>query len=232
MSENKVKYANFPERELKVVIGANLNANTIKALSRLSIGTYEMSFMQQERGANTSAAAKSAMNQLAGAMALTVSAQKHRDYCCWLTADNAEHRFQLWVTTPFELTQSGHIVWCKYQELGGEGKVGVSFRLSTGFVSDDILHLLKHAQSTAVKLAADEPFLLKGNPPPRFAKKKAAATTPATAPAPASTDTPAPADAPVSTDTPVSADAPLAIDPVAAEPAAPAEAAPPPAPGT
>jgi hypothetical protein len=230
MSENKVKYANFPERELKVVIGGNINANTTKALSRLSIGTYEMSFMQKERGDNTSAAARAAMNILASSMSLTVSPQKHRDYCCWFIADNAEHRFQVWVTTPFELTQSAHIVWCKYQELGGEGKVGVSFKLSTGFVSDDILHLLKHAQNTAVKLATDEPFLLKGNPPPRFAKKNAAAKTAAPAPA----TTPVNADAPVSTDTPVSADAPLAIDTVAAEPAAPApaEATPPPAPST
>ena len=41
-----VTYANFPERELKVVIGANINAVSTKTLRRMSIGTYEMSFVQ------------------------------------------------------------------------------------------------------------------------------------------------------------------------------------------
>ena len=58
MLETKVKYANFPERELKVVIGPNINAASTKTLSRLSIGTYEMSFIQQERGKNTAKATR------------------------------------------------------------------------------------------------------------------------------------------------------------------------------
>jgi hypothetical protein len=185
MSDQKVKYANFPERDLKVVIGANINAATTKALGRLSIGTYEMSFVQQERGKVTADAARTAMNHLARALGLTVTSQASRDYVCFYTAANAEHRFQVWVTTPFELTQSAHIVWARYNELGGEGKVGVAFKFSTGFVCDDIEPILKNAQKNAVKLAEGEPFTLKGNPPPRFIKKAAA---PAADAAPAEAD--------------------------------------------
>ena len=42
MPEKPVTYANFPERELKVVIGPNINATITKTLRRMSIGTYEM----------------------------------------------------------------------------------------------------------------------------------------------------------------------------------------------
>jgi len=170
-----VTYANFPERELKVVIGANINAASTKTLRRMSIGTYEMSFVQQERGKNTADAARTAMNHLAKAMGLTVTPETHRDFVYTVSAANAEHKFQLWVTTPFELTQSAHIIWTKYVEIGGETKVGVAFKLSTGFVCEDVEAVLKAAQKNAVVLAEGEPFTLKGNPPPRFAKKTAAA---------------------------------------------------------
>ena len=191
MPETKVKYANFPERELKVVIGPNINAAATKTLSRLSIGTYEMSFTQQERGKNTADAARTALNHIAKALGLTVTQESHRDFVCTASAANADLKFQVWVTTPFELTQSGHIVWTKYQELTGEGKVGVAFKLSTGFTFEEIETVIKAAQKNAVVLPAGEPFTLKGNPPPRFAKKAVpAADAAAAADAPASEEKP------------------------------------------
>jgi hypothetical protein len=105
MPEPKIKYANFPEHGFKVVIGPNINAVTTKALGRLSIGTYEMSFVQQERGATTGEAARIALTHIARPLLMTVTSESHRDYVCCLSAANAEHRFQVWVTTPFELTQ-------------------------------------------------------------------------------------------------------------------------------
>jgi hypothetical protein len=182
MPENKVTYANFPERELKVVIGPNINAATTKTLRRISIGTYEMSTIQAERGKVTGDAARVALNHLAKALGLTVTPESHRDYVATASAANAEHKFTVWVTTPFELTQSAHIVWAKYQEIGGENKVGVAFKLSTGFTCDEIETVLKAAQKNAVVLPAGEPFVLKGNPPPRFVKKTAAAPAEAATP--------------------------------------------------
>jgi hypothetical protein len=179
MPDQKVKYANFPERELKVVIGPNINAASTKTLSRLSIGTYEMSFIQQERGKITADAARTALNHVARPLGLTVSSEQSRDFVATLVAANAEHKFQVWVTTPFELTQSGHIIWVKYTELGGEQKLGVTFKLATGFTVDDIEPLIRNAQKNAAKLPAGEPFILKGNPPPRFAKKAVPAAAPA-----------------------------------------------------
>ena len=190
----KVKYANFPERELKVVIGPNINAVSTKTLSRLSIGTYEMSFIQQERGKNTADAARTAMNHIAKAMGLTPTHETHRDFVCASSAANAEHKFNVWVTTPFELTQSGHIVWTKYQELTGEGKIGVAFKLSTSFTLEEIEVVIKAAQKNAVVLPAGEPFTLKGNPPPRFAKKAVAAPAADAEPAAAATGEEKPAE--------------------------------------
>ncbi len=183
MPEIKPKYANFPETSFKVVIGPNINAATTKALGRLSIGTYEMSFVQQERGTATGDAAKSALNALSRATGMTMSVESHRDYVCTLSAANAEHKFQIWVTTPFELTQSGHIIWVKFTELGGEAKVGIAFKLSTSFTADDVANLLKAAQKAAIKLPDGEPYTIKGNPPPRFAKKAAAPVEGAAQPA-------------------------------------------------
>ncbi|MBA3700083.1 MAG: hypothetical protein H0W78_14635 [Planctomycetes bacterium] len=183
MPETKVTYANFPERELKVVIGPNINAASTKTLRRISIGTYEMTFTQQERGKNTADAARTALNHIAKAMGLTATHDTHRDFVCASSAANAEHKFNVWVTTPFELTQSGHIVWTKYQELTGEGKIGVAFKLSTGFNFEEIEVVIKAAQKNAVVLPEGEPFTLKGNPPPRFAKKAVAVPTTDAAPA-------------------------------------------------
>lgn len=196
MPEPKIKYANFPEHGFKVVIGPNINAVTTKALGRLSIGTYEMSFVQQERGATTSEAARIALTHIARPLAMAVTSESHRDYVCCLSAANAEHRFQVWVTTPFELTQSAHIVWCKYSDLSPEGKIAVAFKLSTSFTSDEIETLIRNTQKNAIKLPAGEPFTLKGNPPPRFTKKAApAAEAGAPAPAPAVAAVPPAGDA-------------------------------------
>ena len=170
MSDDRPKYANFPERELKVVIGPNINAGTTKTLTRMSIGTYEMSFTQQEKGTATAEAARLAMGTLARAMGLTAASTPVKDYVSCHTAQSAEHKFMVWVTTPFEPTQANHIVWTKYVEVGGEGKVGVAFKLANAFSVDDIIAVLKKAQDNAIKLDG-EPFTLKGNPPPRFQKK-------------------------------------------------------------
>ncbi len=171
MTEAKQKFANFPEREFKVVIGPNINAGTTKTLTRMSIGTYEMTFTQQEKGTATAECARLALNHLGRALGLAVTSEPNRDYICSYVAQSPEHKFNIWVTTPFEPTQAGHIVWAKYTEIAGEGKVGVAFKLSTGYTVDDIAAVLKAAQKAAVKLEAGEPFMLKGNPPPRFAKK-------------------------------------------------------------
>lgn len=165
------KYANFPERDLKVVIGPHLNAATVKALSKLSIGTYEMTVQQLERAQLSAEAGRIAMNALARELSLNVTAQETREYICSLTGTNDQHRFQMWITTPFESSQSAHLVWCRYTELGGENKINVTFKLSTSFTHDDILGLLKAAQKTAIVLPTGTPFELKGNPPPRFTKK-------------------------------------------------------------
>ena len=174
MPETKVKYANFPERELKVVIGPNINATTAKAISRLSIGAYEMSFIQQERSVVSTEAARMAMNHLAKELGLTVKAGEHRDYVGMFTAENADHRYTVWITTPFELTQSAHVVWVKYVALSGEPKTGVAYKLATSFACEDVEAVLKTVLKNAEVLEPGAPFTLKGNPPPRFAKKQAA----------------------------------------------------------
>jgi hypothetical protein len=192
MPEIKTKYANFPEYTTKVVIGPNINAVTTKALGRLSIGTYEMSFVQQERGAATSEAARIALTHIARPLAMAVTSESHRDYVCCLSASGPEHRFQVWVTTPFELTQSAHIVWCKYTDLGPDAKVSIAFKLSTSFTSDEIETLIRNTQKSAIQLPAGEPFVLKGNPPPRFTKKAAPAADAAVTAAPPASDSEAP----------------------------------------
>lgn len=197
MTQTKPKYANFPERDFKVVIGPNINATTTKTLSRLSIGTYEMSFMQQERAKLTNDAVKSALSPMIRQQGYTATREESREFVCQVTVANAEHSYTLWVTTPFELTQSGHLIWCKYCELAGDKKVGISFKLATGFNVDDITNIIKAAQKNAVVIPEGESYTLKGNPPPRFQKKEKAAETPAAdapaaeAPAPAAGEQPA-----------------------------------------
>lgn len=192
MTTHKIKYANFPERELKVVVGPNINAALTKTLCRMSIGSYEMSFMQQERAKASADAVRIAANAL-GRQGYTVSFEQHRDFVSVVTITNSEHTFKVWVTTPFELTQSGHVVWCKYTETAGEPdqhKVGIGFKLSTSFTSDDIASILNSARKNAQVLPAGEPYVLKGNPPPRFQKKTPAAPA-AHAPSPETNELPA-----------------------------------------
>ncbi len=184
MTDAKPKYANFPERDLKVLIGANISATTTKTLTRLSIGTYEMSFTQQEKGTATAEAVRYAMNALGRALVMAVTGESSRDFVATYIAQNSELRYQVWVTTPFELTQAGHILWAKFNEVGGEQKVGVAFKLATSFTTDDVSNLIKTAQKNAVKLDAGEAYTLKGNPPPRFTKKVVAAPAEAAAAAP------------------------------------------------
>jgi hypothetical protein len=174
MSESKPKYANFPERELQVAIGPNINATTLKTLTRLSIGTYEMSFLQQEKGKATNDAARTALNALSKQAKLVPTSEKTRDFVGHFIAQNEDVIYKLWITTPFELTQSGHIIWVRYSELTGDMKTGVAFKLATAFTIDDISNLIKKAHDNAVVLAPGEAFTLKGNPPPRFQKKAAA----------------------------------------------------------
>ena len=174
MTEVKQKFANFPDAALKVAIGANINAGTSKTLTRMSIGTYEMSFTQQEKGTATCEAVRVALNTLARSKSMQASAEASRDFLAAITAQNAEQRYQAWVTTPFEPTQANHIVWAKYTELSGEQKVGVAFKLANSFSVDDVLGILKTAEKNAVKLEPGDAFTLKGNPPPRFQKKKPA----------------------------------------------------------
>lgn len=194
--EKKPTYANFPERDLKVVIGGHINASTRKTLTRLSIGAYEMSFIQQERGKLSGDAVKTALHTLFRGLGMAIASEESREFSAVWTAQNAEHRYQIWVTTPFELTQAAHLLWVKYQELGGQGKVGVSFRLATAFSADDVVGTIKAAQTRAVVLEAGAPFVLTGNPPPRFQKKKttsAPESVPAaTAPAASGSETGAP----------------------------------------
>jgi hypothetical protein len=174
-AESRPRYANFPERDPKVVIGPNINATSAKQLSRLSIGTYEMSVAQQERGQITSDLARSALHAIAKAGGLTLEAGKSREFVGCYSAKNAEVCWAVWVTTPFEPGQSAHIVWAKYSELAGEKKVGIAFRLNTAFTVDDIGNVLRAAQKNAIVVPEGEAYVLKGNPPPRFQKKTTAA---------------------------------------------------------
>ncbi|HAT12158.1 MAG TPA: hypothetical protein DCS97_16605 [Planctomycetes bacterium] len=174
-AESRPRYANFPEREPKVVIGPNINATTAKQLSRLSIGTYEMSVSQQERGQITAEAARSAVNAVAKAGAMQFEIEKSREFVGVFSAKNADLHWKVWITTPFEPGQSAHIVWARYSELSGEKKVGVAYRLNTAHTVDDVGNVMRAAQRNAVVVPEGEAFQLKGNPPPRFQKKTAAA---------------------------------------------------------
>lgn len=186
-ADSRPRYANFPEREPKVVIGPNISASATKQLTRLSIGTYEMSVAQQEKGFNTFDAAKSAISALAKAGGMQVTVEKSREFVGVIAAANADLRYQVWITTPFEPGQAAHIVWAKYTELTGEKKIGIAFKLTTAFTADDIGNILRGAQKNAVVVPEGEAYVLKGNPPPRFQKKKAAEAeaAPAEAAAPA-----------------------------------------------
>jgi hypothetical protein len=165
------KYANFPERELKVVLGPNINAQTSRLIGKLSIGSYEMTVGQQEKIQGTVTNARLALNIIARELQLAASASENRDYAAAFTAENGAHRFQIWVTTPYESGQTSHMVWTKYTDLTAPRTIGVACKVSTAFSMDELLAQLRLAQKNAVELKEGEPYTLKGNPPPRFVKK-------------------------------------------------------------
>jgi hypothetical protein len=188
MPDVKPRFANFPERELKVVIGDHINPTNTKLLTKLTIGKYEMSFIQQENANVTLSAVKECLGALAKAEKLTLTIEdKNREFLSIVTAKNDDKSYQIWISTPFELTQSAHLLWCKVSE---GGKVAVSFKILTKYTADDIANLVKAAQRNLVEVPAGEPYVLKGNPAPRFQKKVKAAEA-----APAETAEAAPAEA-------------------------------------
>jgi hypothetical protein len=169
MPEAKLRYAGFPEREFKVVIGDHINPTNTKLLTKLTIGKYEMSFIQQENANITLAAVRETLNALAKAEGLVLSIEdKNREYLGIVSAKGAEKSYQVWISTPFELTQSAHLLWCKVTE---GAKSGVSFKILTKYTADDIANLVKAAQRSLIEVPAGEPYVLKGNPAPRFQKK-------------------------------------------------------------
>ena len=186
MTDAKPKYANFPTNDPKVIIGANINAATTKTLTRMSIGTYEMSFTQIEKGKLTSSAVKSALNIMSKGLGLTLTSEASKDFVGVYTAASADVHYQAWITTPFELTQAGHVIWVLYKELSGDApKIGVAFKLATAFSIDEVTALVKTAQKNAVILGEGDAYTLKGNPAPRFQKKEVNAVVPAAADTPA-----------------------------------------------
>src|SRR4051812_18179985 len=96
------KYANFPERELKVVVGPNINAQLTKLIGKMSIGSYEMTVGQQEKIQASVPTPRLPLNIVARKLQLAATASDNRDFACAFKAENAAHCFQIWVTTPYE----------------------------------------------------------------------------------------------------------------------------------
>ncbi len=164
-------YANFPERDLKVVLGPNINATATKLLRKMSLGMHEMTVAQQEKLSNSRNNGRHGMNALARELQLTVTGEDDRDYLAVYKAESSAHRLQIWITAPFEGSQTTHLVWAKYTDLTQPRRIGVTFKLATSYNSTDIQNILRAAMKSAVDLEPDQPFTLKGNPPPRFTKK-------------------------------------------------------------
>ena len=171
MPDVKTRYANYPERELKVVIGDHINPTIAKSITRLSIGLYEMSFAQQEKGKQTCDVVKSVLHVMGKTGGYQIEIGSHKDFVGVFTARHADHTIQLWVTSPMELTQSGHIIWVRVTDTAGENKIGVAYKLATGFAAKDVESVMASAFKAQVVLEEGAPFILKGNPPPRFQKK-------------------------------------------------------------
>jgi len=176
----KIVFANFPERTFKVMVGANISATVTKTIRRMTIGTYEMSTGQQENSTKSREAARQGLITLAKANGLSVARVESKEFIGVFAATGGEADYTVWVTTPIEPTQAAHIIWAKYVEIAGEGKVGIAYKVANAFTSDDVLAVLRTALKNAVVLGAGEPFTLKGNPPPRFQKKVAPAPAEAT----------------------------------------------------
>jgi hypothetical protein len=180
MPDAKPRYANFPDRSLKVLIGEHINPTNTKLLTKLTIGRYEMSFVQQENATATAKAIREIVSVMAKAEGMTVAYDdKHREYTFIAQATGSERSVLIWVQSPYELTQSAHLLWCKVSQAD---KVGVSFKINTKYVADDIANLVKAATARLTAVPADDAFVLKGNPAPRF-QKKAKAADPAAEPA-------------------------------------------------
>ncbi len=181
MPDARPRFLNFPDRDPKVILGAHINATNARALTRMTIGTFEMSVGQVEAARESAAIAKSALAGLAKERKLTVEAEKSRDHVSVQHAKGEGLSISLWVTTPLEPTQSAHLVWARVTNLA-DGTVGIAAKLANDFSANDMLGVIRKAESNQQKLGAGEPYVLNGNPPPRFAKKTAA---PADAAAPA-----------------------------------------------
>jgi hypothetical protein len=174
MSEKKPAYANFPERGLKVLIGPHINATNTKLLRKLTIGTYEMSVNQQEKIGASVENARMALTDLARDRKLIFETVEHRECAGVFRAGNDECRFQVWISTPFESGQTTHLVWTQYTDPREPRRIGLIFKLSTSYSTDDFVAMCKKAQDAAVDLEPDAPVVIQGNPPPRFKKKAVA----------------------------------------------------------
>ena len=181
MSDAKPKILNFPDRQPKVVLGEHINATTARALTRMTIGTYEMSVAQVEQAKYSAAAAKAAITALAKERGLAAEPEKSRDHVCIWHAKSPETQITVWVTTPLEPTQSAHLVWARIATAGAEPTIGIAYKLANEFSPEQVLTVIKNAEKNARALPAGEAYVLKGNPPPRFLKKGTAPTADAPA---------------------------------------------------
>jgi hypothetical protein len=120
----------------------------------------------------TESAVKSALSALVkGQTGWSLFTEASREYVGVAMARNAQVEVKIWITTPFELTQSNHLVWVRVKELEGEGRIGIGFKVANTYSIDDVGNIIKAAQKNLTVLAVGEVYTLKGNPPPRFAKK-------------------------------------------------------------
>lgn len=171
MTDKKPIYANFPERGLKVQIGPHINATNTKLLRKLTIGTYEMSIKQQEKIGGTVENARLALSGLARERSLRFEVVESRDCAGAFRAEADTQRIQVWVTTPFDGSQTNHLVWAKVSDPSQARRIGVAFKFSTSFTTDDIVNTVKKAEEAIADLEAEAPVVIQGNPPPRFKKK-------------------------------------------------------------
>lgn len=167
----KPKTVNFPERDPRVVVGDHITANNQRILARMTIGTYEMSVPQQENANATTKAVKVAVSELAKAQGLVVEIEKSKDFITIASFQGEGRRTTVWITTPLEPTQSGHICWARIREDGAERKIGIAYKLANAFTPSDIQSVIEKANKAIRVVPEGENYILSGNPPPRFTKK-------------------------------------------------------------
>jgi hypothetical protein len=170
----KPKTLNFPERDPRVVVGEYITANNQRILARMTIGTYEMSVAQQENAGDSAAAAKAAITALAKERGQPVEVEKSREFIAVVSTQGEGRRTTVWITTPLEPTQSGHLCWARIREDGAERRIGIAWKLANEFSMDDVLGVVDKAEKALRVVPEGEAYVLSGNPPPRFAKKKPA----------------------------------------------------------